>query len=166
MFDSLPDAEDEDVAQADEAEERSAGGIWRVPHIPAAVAFCLLYFPLKGYAWGCYLAIGIAFTLFVFMFALGSRLNDLDDFFGDSAVPKYAAKLLIPHSVVLGFVLAAVFMWFRLRPELPEWVTHEGRKGSFWELIGWLALLGMAFAESSWMAGKVKQQFGSRKGES
>lgn len=159
MFDSLPDVEDEEDAQADEARERSGGGIWRVPHIPAAVAFCVLYFPLNSYPWALYLAIGIAFTLFVFMFALGTRLSDLDDFFGDSAVPKYAAKLLIPHCVVLGFVLAAVFLWFRLKPELPEWVTHEGRKGSVWELLGWLSLLGMALAEGSWLAGKVKQRF-------
>jgi hypothetical protein len=159
MFDSLPDAEDEDGAQTDEGPEGSGGGILRAPHIPAVVAFCLLYFPLKSYAWSCYLAVGTAFTLFVFWFALGSRLNDLDDFFGDSAVPKYAAKLLIPHSVVLGLVLVRVFSWFHLKPELPEWVTYEGRKGSFWEFLGWLSLLAAAFAEGFWMAGKVKRRF-------
>lgn len=155
MFDSLPDAEDERAAE-DREESSSA---WRWAHFPAFLIFGLLLLLSKGHWWSWYVAIGGGSSVFVFWIAFGSSLKDSDDFFGNSAVPEYAAKLLIPHSLALAFVLAAVYFWFHLQPNLPEWVIHEGRKGSLWDLLGWLALGGAGIIEGLWMAGKVRRRF-------
>jgi hypothetical protein len=95
----------------------------------------------------------------VFFFAFGSVLRDADDFFGDPQVPRCAAKLLIPHIFILSLIITGVSLWFHLRPLLPSWVTHEGRKGSLWDLFGWIVLAGAGIWQGSWMGEKIKRHF-------
>jgi hypothetical protein len=80
----------------------------------------------------------------------------LDDFFGDARVPRCIAKLLIPHIFFLALVISGVSLWFYLKPLLPPWITHEGRKESLWDLFGWLVLAIAGIKQGSWMAGRIK----------
>ena len=157
MFDSLPDREDE---RATEDRYGGSSSAWRWAHLPAMLVFALLYLPLKSYVWSWYLAIGGAYTVLVFWIALGSSLKDSDDLFGNSEVLKYLPKMLLLHVLPLGLLLSGALLWFQLKQVLPEWATHEGHRGSLWDLLGWLALACTSVGEGFWMAGKVKQRFG------
>jgi hypothetical protein len=143
-----------------EDENESSPQLWRWAHFPAMLAFGILFIAFSGQPWRWYIAIGGSYTVYVFFFALGSVLRDLDDFFGDPRVPRYIAKLLIPHVFFLVLVILGVYLWFYLKPMLPPWMTHEGRKGSLWDICGWLVLAFAGLAQGSWMAEKIKRQFG------
>ena len=155
MFDSLPDREDERAAE----ERVGSSSAWRWAHLPAMLVFVLLYLPLKNYSWSLYVAVGGGYTVLVLWIALGSSLKDSDDFFGSPEVLKFIPKMLIVHTIPLGLLLLGLFLWFELKRVLPEWVTHEARRGSLWDLFGWLILACTSVGEGFWMAGKVKQRF-------
>ncbi len=140
-------------------ETESSSGLWRWAHFPAMLAFGILFILFRGQAWRWYIAIGGSYTVYVFFFVFGSVFKNLDDFFGDSRVPKYFIKLLIPHVLILAPIIAGVALWFHLRPLLPSWVTHESRKESLWDLCGWLLLAGAGISQGFWMAGKTKRHF-------
>jgi len=123
------------------------------------LAFGILIILLHGHPWSWQLAIGGGYTVYVFFFAFGTVSQDADDFFGDARVLPCAAKLLIPHLLILAMIIAGVALWFHLRPTLPDWVTHEGRKGSFWDLFGWLVLAFAGLGQGTWMGGKIKRWF-------
>ena len=148
---------DEDTHADDESKAESS--LYRWAHFPAMLAFGVLFVLFRGQDWRWHIAIGGCYTGYMFFFALGSVFKDLDDFFGDSRVPRYFAKLLIPHAVILVLVTAGVTLWFRLLPLLPSWVTQEGRKGSLWDICGWLVLAIAGITQGSWMAGKTKRRF-------
>jgi hypothetical protein len=161
MFDDLETAErktEEDRTSAD-GDNKSSSGLYRWAHFPAMLAFGILIILFRHHPWRRYIAIGGGYTVYVFFFAFGSVLKDLDDFFGDPRVPRCAVRLLIPHLLILLPLLAGVTLWFHLRPILPDWVTQEGRKGSFWDLFGWLVLAIVGIAQGFWMSGKVKRRF-------
>lgn len=140
-------------------EKRSSPGLYRWAHFPAILAFGILFILLRGQPWRLQIAIGGAYTVYVFFFAFGSVLQDLDDFFGDPRVPRYATKLLIPHVFFLTAVISGVTLWFYLRPMLPPWLTQEGRKESLWDLCGWLVLAVAGRVQGSWMASRIKRRF-------
>ena len=148
---------DEDMPADDESKPESS--LYRWAHFPAMLAFGLLFVLFRGQPWRWHVAIGGCYTVYVFFFAFGSVFKGLDDFFGDSRVPRYLAKLLIPHTVILVLVTAGVTLWFRLLPLLPSWVTQEGRKGSLWDICGWLVLAIAGIMQGFWMAGKTKRRF-------
>lgn len=154
MFDDLETAETKT-----EDEERPSSQLYRWAHFPGLLVFGLLILPLHRHPWGWQIAIACGYSVFVFWFAFGSVLNDADDFFGDPRVLRYGARLLIPHLLVLAPLIAGVTLWFRLKPMLPEWVTHEGSKGSFWMLFGWIVLIAAGMTQGFWMAGKLKRRF-------
>jgi hypothetical protein len=143
-----------------EIETKSSIGLERWAHFPALLVFGLLILPLHSYPWGWQIAIAGGYTVYVFWFALGSGKKDLDDLTGDTLILRKIASQLLPHLLVLVIILAGVSEWFHLRPLLPSWVTHEGRKGSFWDLLGWLLLAIAGIAQGFWMAGKIKSRFG------
>jgi hypothetical protein len=133
--------------------------LYRWAHIPALLAFGILFILLRGQAWRWQIAIGGSYTIYVFLFAVGSVLRNWDDFFGDSRVPSFVARMLIPHVFFLALIISGVTLWFYLKPMLPPWLTEEGRKGSLWDLCGWLALAIAGIVQGTWMAKKAKRQF-------
>jgi hypothetical protein len=153
MFDDLESAEH----RTDEAHPSSK--LYRWAHIPAILVIALLIVLLRRHSWGWQIAIVAGYTVFVFWLAFGSVLHDADDFFGDPRVPRYAARMLVPHVLALVLLVSGVTLWFRLRPVLPEWVTQEGHKGSFWDLFGWMVLSLGGIAEGFWMGERLKRLF-------
>jgi hypothetical protein len=141
-------------------EEESSSGLYRWAHLPAMLVFGIFFIALSNSPLRWYVSVGSAYTIYVFFFAFGTVLKDLDDFFGDSRVSLYAAKLLIPHILILSLVLMGVFLWFRARQSLPDWVIHEGRKGSLWDVFGWLVLAFTGIAQGTWMGKKVRLMLG------
>ncbi len=129
------------------------------------MAFGVLIIPLHGFSWGWPVAIVGAYTVYVLWFAFGSVLSDADNFFGDPRVVRYGGKLLVPHLLVLAIIVPAISLWFRLKPMLPEWATHEGHKGSLWFLFGWMSLGVSGIAEGSWMGRKLKRLYGKHEEE-
>ena len=146
--------------KSSEGEEKSSIGLERWAHFPALLAFGLLMLLFHSYSWSWQVSIAGGYTVYVFWFALGSDKKDLDDLTGDVLALRKIGSCLLPHLLVLVLILAGVSQWFHLRPVLPSWVTHEGRKGSFWDLFGWLALALAGIAQGSWMAARIKRQFG------
>lgn len=124
------------------------------------LAFGILIILFHGRSWGWQIAIGGGYTVYVFFFALGSVLRGLDDFLGDPKVLRCTAKLLIPHAFFLTLILSGVSLWFHLKLMLPSWLTHEGRKESLWDLLGWLALAIAGIVQGSWMGGRLKRWLG------
>lgn len=154
MFDDLETAE----RRTDRTNQSGTSvGLERWAHFPALAVFGLLILPLQSDPWGWQIAIAAGYTVYVFWFALGSGAKDLDDLLGDSRSLQSAARLLLPHLLALALVIFGVTWWFRLRPLLPDGLTHEGRRGSFWDLIGWLVLALAAIAQGSWMARKINR---------
>jgi len=142
------------------ADNESSPSLYRWAHFPALLIFGILFILFRGQDWRWQIAIGGAYTVYVFFFAFGSVFDSADDFFGDSRVPKYFLKLLIPHTLILTLVISGVSLWFHFKPMLPSWLTHEGRKGSLWDLCGWLVLAGAGISQGFWMAGKTKRLIG------
>jgi hypothetical protein len=162
MFEDSLSVEDQtgNDRQPPEGDEKPPPGLYRWAHFPAMLAFGLLFIAFRGQRWRWHIAIGGSYTVYVFFFAFGSELRDLDDFFGDARVPRCIAKLLIPHIFFLALVISGVSLWFYLKPMLPPWLTHEGRKESLWDLFGWLVLAIAGIKQGSLMAGKIKCRFG------
>lgn len=166
MFEDLDTAEQKieaDLTSADE-EKQPSSTLYRWAHFPAMLVFGVLIILFHGHPWSWQLAIGGGYTVYVFFFAFGTILRDADDFLGDPRVPRCAARLLVLHLPILALVLCGVSLWFYLRPMLPAWVTHESRKGSFWDLFGWLTLAIAGIAQGSWMAGKIRRRFAEPEG--
>jgi hypothetical protein len=161
VFDDLDTAvkKVEDVESPADDENEPSSQLYRWAHFPGMLAFGLLFILFRSHPWRWQIAIGGGYTVYVFFFAFGSVLRDADDFFGDTRVPKCAAKLLVPHVLVLALIVEGVTLWFHLKPLLPPWVTHEGRKGSLWDLCGWILLAGAGIWQGFWMAGKIKRRF-------
>jgi len=148
----------ETEAQPREVEKKSSWWLGPWAHFPAGIVFCLLYFPTKDHFWSWYAAIAGSYTVYVFCRAFGCAFKDSDDLFGNSQVPRYLAKLLIPHALILALILLGVSVWFDLRSLLPDWMTHEGRRESPWDLFGWLVLAGAGIWQGFWMTGKLKHR--------
>ena len=155
MFDDLNTAEQR--TDPDQDDDKSASAAYRWAHFPALLVFGLLILPLHRYAWGWQVAVAGGYTVYVFWFALGLGLKDTDDLFGDSEVQLYVAKLLLPHALILILIVLGVTEWFHLKPMLPDWVTHEGRKESIWDFLGWIVLGVAAVGQGFWMGGKLKR---------
>ncbi len=161
MFDDLETAKEKTEGAQDAAddEKQTSSTLYRWAHFPAMLVFGILIVLLHGHSWSWQVAIGGAYTVYVFFFAFGTVLRDADDFLGDPKVLKCAARLLIPHLLIMVPVVAGVTLWFHFRPMLPSWMTQEGRKGSPWDYLGWLALALAGIAQGFWMAGKIKRWF-------
>lgn len=125
------------------------------------LVFCLLYFPFRNHFWSWFVAIAGSYSVAVFGIALGSALDDAADFFGDPRVPKYVATLLLPHILILAFLMLGAYLWLHIKPELPHWVTVEGHRGSLWEFFGELLLLIAAIKEGTWLGDWIKRRFGT-----
>jgi hypothetical protein len=161
MFDDLETSASETEGQRSPDEEsRPSPQLYRWAHFPAILTVGVLILLFHGNPWRWQIAVGGGYTVYVFFFAFGSVFSDADDFFGDPRAPRYALKLMAPHLLILAPLLAGVALWFHLKPMLPEWMTHEGRKGSIWDLFGWITLGLAGIAQGSWMARKIRRRFG------
>jgi hypothetical protein len=159
MPDDFIDLNGQSVDEQGAAEQSgsSSYGLGRWAHFPAGVAFGLIFIPLEGHPWRWYVAIDLSYTVYVFWFAIGSVIKDLDDVLGNPVLLRYTAKLLIPHTVVLTLLTFLMAIWFQVRTTLPSWATTEGRKESLWDLFGWLVLAIGGITQGIWMAGKLKR---------
>jgi hypothetical protein len=95
----------------------------------------------------------------VFWFALGSGKKGLDDLTGDTLLLRKIASQLLPHLLVLVFVVSGVTAWFRLRPLLPAWAIEEGRRPSLWFYFGLITLAIGGYAEGLWFAKRIRRKF-------
>jgi hypothetical protein len=43
---------------------------------------------------------------------------------------------------------------------MPSWMTHEARKQSLWDVLGWLALAALDIRQNIWMADWMKRRLG------
>jgi hypothetical protein len=154
MFDDL------ETAEAKTEESGTSSNLYRWAHFPALLVLGIFMLLLHSYSWGWEVAIACSYTVYVYLFSFGQVLRDADDFFGDSRVSRYALELLPMHFLALALLIPGVWLWFHLRPSLPGWVTQEGRKGSFWDLLGWWVLAISAVAQGYWMARRIKRRFG------
>jgi hypothetical protein len=152
----------EDDPKRSEGDEKPSWWVGRWAHVLALPVFCIVYFPFQKYPWAWHVAIASSYSVFVFCRAFGTTLGDADDFFGNSKVPRLLANLVIPHVLILALIVLGVSLWFHLKPNLPSWVTHEGRKGSLWDLCGWLLLAGAGIWQGSWMAAWIKRHLNER----
>jgi hypothetical protein len=162
MPDDFIDLNSGPVAEHEFAEESASRsyGLGRWVHFPAMIVFGLFFILLHGNPWKWYIAINAAYTTYVFGFAIGSVIKDLDDVLGDPSILRYAARLLIPHAAVSALLTFLIAMWFHAGAILPLWATTEGRKESLWDFFGWLVLAVAGVTQGVWMAGKFKRRTG------
>jgi hypothetical protein len=165
VFEDSSSLEDqtEDGKESNEKRAKERGLFSRWLALIASLAFLLIYLPFRNHPWSWFVAIAGSYTVAVLGIALDSALDfaDADDFFGDSRVPRYVAVLLLPHALVLVLIMLGAYLWLCLEPVLPHWITVEGRKGSFWDLIGLLLLLIAAIVEGTSLGSWIKHRFGT-----
>lgn len=163
MFDDL---ETETKKPDDDDERRASLTLERWAHFPAMLVFGLMILVLHGRAWGWRISIAGGYAAYVLFFALGSGKTDLDDLTGDQDLARKVEALLVPIMASSAVLLLAVSEWFQLKPVLPSWITHEYRKGSFWDLLGWMVLVVAGIVQGSWMARRIQRKFrGSEESE-
>jgi hypothetical protein len=161
MFDESADIDKqgEDKQKISEDHQASSWWVGRWAHVIAGVVFCMLYFPFEDRSWGWQLAITLSYVVFMLCCTCGIAFRDSDDFFGSPEVWQYLATLLVRQVSVLALVSLGAYLWRCLIPFLPEWVTHESRRGSIWDLCGLLLAYYIAVREASWMATRIKRRF-------
>lgn len=160
MFDDLETAEkktDEPTPSKDG--EKSSWWIGRWAHVIAGAVFCLLYFPFDGRIWSWQVAVTVSYIVFMLCCTCGLAFHDSDDFFGNPRVPEYTGKLLVRQILILALVSLGAWFWRAVKPDLPEWLTHEGRKMSLWDYSGIILIYIVAVKEASWMAARIKKRF-------
>ena len=151
--------EDLDKATAESAEPAKPTwwiGPWA--HVLTIPVWFILYIAGANTPWGPYVSVGGAWTVLVFCVALGNSFRDSDDLFGNSETLGYVVKLVIPHLAGLALLMVGVYEWLHLKPELPTWMTAEGRKGSLWYWCGMIPLAGGGYCEGFWMARKIRRR--------
>lgn len=150
------DASTEEKQSEDDAKSNWWVGPWA--HVLGGLGFGILIIPLHSYSWGWQVSIAGGYSVLAFCRAFGSAFENADDLLGNPRAVRSVAMLLIPHAAVVLLVVLGVSWWFHIRPELPTWVTHEGRKGSLWYWFGMLPLALAGYAQGAWMAGWIKRQ--------
>jgi len=121
--------------------------------LTAAVVFSVLFFPFKGEPWSLPAAILASYSAFV----LGLAFGDAKDYLERVEIQREARRLLPIHAFVLLIAFAAITVWVRLQPLLPEGLTHQYRKGSFWDLALELPLIIAGVCQGFWMRGIMKR---------
>jgi hypothetical protein len=163
VFDDLSKPEDptEDGKESTEMKDSGTRSFSRWFALIALLVFFLIYLPFRSHPWSWFAAIACSYTVAVLGIALDSVFDfaDADDFFGDSRIPRYVAMLLLPHALVLVPIMLGAYFWLYLTPVLPHWVTVEGRKGSFWDLLGLLLVSIAAILEGTSLGSWTKRRF-------
>ncbi|HUB20220.1 MAG TPA: hypothetical protein VL990_16370 [Acidobacteriaceae bacterium] len=88
--------------------------------IPAAVAFALVYLPLKGFAFRLDLAVCASYTITMFMNARRKR-GKIPLLSGDDAIPL--SEILLGHVLALLALVAIIRIGVYAAPALPHWMT-------------------------------------------
>jgi hypothetical protein len=119
----------------------------------AGLVFAVIFFPLMSHSWALYPAVLASYSVFIFgmTFWDGGFSIDKDE------VNRELSKLLKIHIYFLVLVAGIVAIWLWLQPEVPDWVTAQGRKGSAWEWVLTFTLLAVAFWQGSVMGKVVKR---------
>src|SRR5579859_5391380 len=113
MFDDLSSLENqtEEAQTSSEDGDKPARSLSRWSHVVALLVFCLVYFPFQNHPWAWPVAIAVSYSAFVFAIAIGLSLDYADDFFGDPRIPRFVAKLLLPHAPILTVIAFAAWLW-------------------------------------------------------
>ena len=105
------------------------------------------------------MAVAASYSAFAYAIGLGLSLTNADDFFGDARIPKYVAKLLPYHALILTPVTLIAWLMLRAVPILPHWMTeHVPRIGSVWVLLGVLLFYFAGVREGIWLSRKIRSQ--------
>jgi hypothetical protein len=150
-----PDKDDRDKVQ-------SSWWLGRWAHVLTIPVWFILFVALNHEPWGDYVAVAVAYTVFVFCLAIGNAFEDSDDYLGNSKAVQFTGILLIPHALVLLLLAWCLSEWFHLATVVPPWVTHEGRKGSLWYWCGMIPLSAAGYWQGMWMATQFRRRFGKR----
>jgi hypothetical protein len=127
-------------------------------HVISVLAWCVVYYPFQPHPWALPFSVAVSYTAFVFSIAVGLSMNDISDFFGDLRVPRYVATLLLPHSRFLAPIMLAAYLWQRVIPMLPAWVTARARPMPLWVMCGVVPLFYLGRNEGISMADKIKRR--------
>ena len=160
MFDDLDTTESSAVKAQESSQDKEKFSWWIGGWAPfiAIVVFAVAYFPLDNHFWSWQFAVTLSYATLVLCRACGLAFKDADDLFGNLRVPEFMGKLLIRQIPVLALVSFGAFFWRFLKPSLPEWITHEYHRGSYWDLCGLFLAALVAVKEASWMADRIKRK--------
>lgn len=165
MFDELNrlEGETEEGKESADKQDTRTGSFSRWLALIACLIFLLIYLPFRNHPWSWFVAIAASYTVSVFGIALDSALDfsDADDFFGESLVPRYVSRLLLPHALILMPIMLGAYLWVYLKPVLPHWATVESRKGSLWDAVGLLLVLIAAIVEGTSLGSWIRHRFGT-----
>jgi len=161
MFDDLDTTESNAGKRQESSQDKEKFSWWIGGWAPfiAIVVFALAYFPLENRFWSWQFAVTLSYVTLVLCRACGLAFRDSDDLFGNLRVPEFMGKLLIRQILVLALVSFGAYFWRFLKPSLPEWITHEYHRGSYWDLCGLFLASLVAVKEASWMAARIKRKF-------
>ena len=126
----------------------------------AGVTFCALFFPLMKRPWGLPVATLAGYSVLVF----GLALRDENCSLGRIEVQELLPRFLLLH---IPFLLAVYWIemeWLKQKPNMPNWLTTSGRKGSFYEWILIALLCLIAWRQEHWMRAMVKRRVTSEEG--
>ncbi len=132
----------------------------------AAIAFTLVYTPLRQFSFGFDVAICVSFTILVFGTAI--RKRGLGLFSGEGAKP--VTELLLVHALALAALVIIVRMGMYITPILPGWLSvpvgadNQGRIGpTGFQIIQSLALFLLGFVEVRVLTAKKAVEEGEEK---
>lgn len=125
----------------------------RLSVVLAAVTFCALFFPNMDKPWGLPVAIVAAYSVLVFSLAFRDKNCSLRR----PQVRKLLPQFLLMHVPFLLLIYWIATLWIRLAPDMPDWLTVRGRKGSLYDWILTALLCLIAWAQEHWMRAIIKR---------
>lgn len=107
----------------------------------------IVFIPFMDRPWAPNAAALTGYSVLVF----GMAFRDAECSLRKPEVRKKLPGFLLMHLLFLAVVYAIQTYSIHLAPQLPRIMTHEGRKGSFFEWIVTFALVMLAWGQEHWM---------------
>jgi amino acid transporter len=121
--------------------------------IGPGIVFALLFVPFKDQPWSLYVAILASYTVLVYNMAF--RGNRYSIYYPE--IRKAISGFMLIHVLILLLISLTVFVWSQLQPMLPEGITHQYHKGSFWDLALECSLIIACVSQGLWMRKILKR---------
>jgi hypothetical protein len=117
----------------------------------SAIVGGIIYLNTKGTVWGMDLALAVGYSLFVF----GMAWVDYNYSYGEesSYYPRPTLQFILIHLTFQLFVIGYGHLDQYARPFMPDWMTHEGRKGSLEYWVFMLPIWGLGIWEKKILLG-------------